>query len=120
MKTQKNNFGVISYLGKYKAAKSGKAPIYVRITVNGHRTDLSVKRSVDASNWNENKGMAKGKREEITKLNKYLEEYRQFDIFRLKLVKDLFAFSCYTGLAYRDVFNLMPENLVEWSAKTFG
>ncbi|MDT3403598.1 site-specific integrase [Mucilaginibacter terrae] len=283
MKTQKSTFGVIFYLRKYKAVKSGRVPIYARITVNGRRTDLSVKRSVEPANWNEHKGMAKGSREEISKLNKYLEEYRagivdayqelqlkkklitaelvkdkfsgedqseftlcklmdyhnieevevleqgtiknyfttqkyvkeflwqhyktsdkylseltykfitefevflrkrkpekgqrplanngimkhlerfckminlavrlewiernpfhayrlkfekverrfltklelqriedkQFDIFRLQLVKDLFIFSCYTGLAYRDVFNLLPENLVEWSADNF-
>jgi len=283
MKKQKNSFGVIFYLRKYKTANSGKAPIYARITVNGHRTDLSVKRSVLPANWNDLKGMAKGSREEILKLNNYLEEYRagiveayqqlqlqkklvtaelvkdkftgedlseytlcklmdyhnteeaevlekgtvknyfttqkylkefmwerfkttdkylselsykfitefefflrkrkpekgqrqlenngimkhlerfckminlavrmewiernpfhayrlkfekverqfltkvelnrienkQFDIFRLQLVQDLFIFSCYTGLAYRDVFNLMPEHLVEWSEGSF-
>lgn len=33
-------------------------------------------------------------------------ERRQFTIQRLELVKDLFIFSCYTGLAYVDVKNL--------------
>lgn len=59
MKTQNNTFGVIFYLRKYKATNDGKAPIYARITVNGHRTDVSVKRSIDPANWNSNKGMAK-------------------------------------------------------------
>lgn len=31
---------------------------------------------------------------------------------RLQVVQDLFIFSCYTGLAYIDVFNLTSDNLV--------
>lgn len=29
------------------------------------------------------------------------------------MIKDLFIFSCYTGLAYIDVFNLSPSHIVE-------
>ena len=76
MKTANSTFGVIFYLGKYKATNDGKAPIYARVTVNGSRIDLSVKRSIEQDNWNANKGMARGSREEIVKLNKYLEQYR--------------------------------------------
>ncbi|CAN5482668.1 site-specific integrase [soil metagenome] len=76
MKTVNNTFGVIFYLRKYKATNDGKTPIYARITVNGSRIDLSVKRSIEPGNWNPNKGMAKGSREEIMRLNNYLEQYR--------------------------------------------
>lgn len=76
MKTVNNTFGVIFYLRKYKATNDGKTPIYARITVNGSRIDLSVKRSIEPGNWNANKGMAKGSREEIVRLNNYLEQYR--------------------------------------------
>ncbi len=37
---------------------------------------------------------------------------RSFDNHRLQFVKDLFVFACYTGLAYIDVQNLTPDNLV--------
>ncbi|MBB6129416.1 site-specific integrase [Mucilaginibacter lappiensis] len=102
MKTMNNTFGVIFYLRKYKATKDGKAPIYARITVNGSRIDLSVKRSIEQDNWNANKGMAKGSREEIVKLNNYLEQYRsgivesyqelllQKKLITAELVKDKF------------------------------
>ena len=36
---------------------------------------------------------------------------KQFDIDRLTLVKDLFVFSCYTGLSYIDVMNLNEDNI---------
>ncbi len=38
-------------------------------------------------------------------------ESRDFDISRLELVKDLFVFSCYTGLSYIDVMQLTQDNL---------
>jgi site-specific recombinase XerD len=37
---------------------------------------------------------------------------KKFIIKRLELVKDLFLFSCFTGLAYIDVFNLTPANII--------
>jgi len=37
---------------------------------------------------------------------------KQFDIERLNLVKDIFIFACNTGLAYIDMINLKPENVV--------
>jgi site-specific recombinase XerD len=38
-------------------------------------------------------------------------EQKQFSIARLQQVKELFIFSCYTGLSYIDVMNLTPENI---------
>ncbi|WP_317129344.1 site-specific integrase [Flavivirga rizhaonensis] len=38
-------------------------------------------------------------------------ENKEFDIHRLQLIKDLFVFSCYTGLSYGDVMNLTNNNL---------
>lgn len=73
--TNTNTFGVIFYLKKYKI-NNGIAPIYARITVDGKRVDVSVKRSIDEKNWNGEKGMAKGSREEIRSLNAFLEQVR--------------------------------------------
>ena len=42
-------------------------------------------------------------------LQKIIE--REFDIERLILVKDLFIFSCYTGLSYIDVMQLNEDNI---------
>lgn len=75
MNTSKTTFGVIFYLKKYKA-KGGLAPIYTRITIDGQRVDLSTKRAIEECNWNGQKGMARGSREEIKSLNKFLERMR--------------------------------------------
>ena len=47
-------------------------------------------------------------KEELTRLEK-----KDFDIPRLDFVRDLFVFSCYTGLAYIDAINLTQANLVD-------
>jgi hypothetical protein len=36
---------------------------------------------------------------------------KHFDIERLQIVKDIFVFCCYTGLAYIDVFNLRMDQI---------
>jgi hypothetical protein len=74
MKTT-NTFGISFYLRRYKS-KDGKAPIYVRITVDGKRTDLALKTDIEIDKWNHLKGIAKGKSEEIRSINDYLEKVR--------------------------------------------
>lgn len=76
MKTMKNTFGVTFYLRRYKVYLDGTMPVYARITVNGKRLDISLKRTVADKNWDAGKGMPKGSREKIVKLSNYLERFR--------------------------------------------
>ena len=46
------------------------------------------------------------KEEEVIKIAS-----KEINIKRLDMVRDLFIFSCYTGLAYSDLANLKPENI---------
>lgn len=43
------------YIRRTKLNRSGEAPIFMRITVNGKRTDASVRRSVEPRLWNTGK-----------------------------------------------------------------
>ncbi|TPG37765.1 site-specific integrase [Flavobacterium pectinovorum] len=76
MKTAGITFGVLFYLKTQKTTIQGSAPICARVTVNGKRTEISVKRSVKAAEWDERKGMAKGNRKEITELNIFLNQFK--------------------------------------------
>lgn len=38
-------------------------------------------------------------------------ENKEIHIERLKFIRDIFVFSCYTGLSYIDAFNLSPDNI---------
>ncbi|WP_373701893.1 MULTISPECIES: site-specific integrase [Bacteroidales] len=42
---------------------------------------------------------------------------KDFGLQRLELVRDIFIFSCFTGLAYIDVANLTPEHIVTMDDK---
>jgi integrase/recombinase XerD len=44
-------FSVHFWLKKSVIKKDGTLPIYVRITVDGHRADVSTKRSIDENRW---------------------------------------------------------------------
>lgn len=64
---------IIRVLGK---TRNTDASIYARITVNGQRTEISLKKKIDPKAWDDIKGRAKGKRHEIVKLNNHLERVR--------------------------------------------
>nr|WP_322624205.1 site-specific integrase [uncultured Flavobacterium sp.] len=76
MKTKNSTFGVLFYLKKQKATAKGTAPICARVTVNGKRTEISVKRSVLVSQWDAKKGLAKGSRKETVELNMFLDQFK--------------------------------------------
>lgn len=40
---------------------------------------------------------------------------KEFESLRLEQVRDIFIFSCYTGLAYIDVYNLTEDQLNVWA-----
>jgi integrase len=50
-------------------------------------------------------------REFLTELELQAIHEKEFNIERLEHIKNIFLFSCYTGLAYIDVFNLTANNI---------
>ncbi len=70
-----NTFGV-QFITRSNKAKDGLYPIYARISVDGRRVEVSLKKFIHPDNWNDAKGSAKGKSEEIRNLNTYLEQIR--------------------------------------------
>ena len=68
-----HTFSILFWL-KLANAKNGKAPIYARITVNGKRAELSLKRKVLISHWDAHKNKLKGLSGETRLINTYLEQ----------------------------------------------
>lgn len=66
---KRTTFNILFYIKKSKLLKNGTAPIYMRVTVDGVRSEISVKRSVLPSNWDTIRNRAKGK------LNNELNDY---------------------------------------------
>ncbi|MDB5133635.1 MAG: site-specific integrase [Mucilaginibacter sp.] len=69
----KGNFHLLFYLRKQKNYKGGAMAIYMRITVNGKRADMSAGRECEPAKWNSRAGRAIGTKEEIKSLNSYLD-----------------------------------------------
>jgi integrase/recombinase XerD len=57
------------------------------------------------------KKFIKTQREFLTEIELESIEDKSFNIDRLNFVRNLFVFSCYTGLAYSDVMSLKPINI---------
>jgi site-specific recombinase XerD len=70
-----NTFGVHFTL-RGSRQQNGKLPLYARIVINKTRCELSLKHSLHKNDWNEIKGIAKPKNEELKQLNSFLEEVR--------------------------------------------
>ncbi|MCR8668662.1 site-specific integrase [Aestuariibaculum sp. M13] len=56
--------------------KNKEVSLYARITVDGKRANISLQRRIPLSNWDSNKGKAKGSKQEAKSLNKYLDQVR--------------------------------------------
>jgi hypothetical protein len=63
-----NAFGIRFILRKNKA-KEGKAPLNLRITIDGKRVEVSLKRWLPVDSWNDDKGAIRGNKEEVKVLN---------------------------------------------------
>jgi len=70
-----NTFG-IQFIARMNKMKNNQAPIYIRITVDARRIEILLKRWIDPNDWNNEKGLARGSREEVKSLNHFLEEVK--------------------------------------------
>ena len=55
---ERTSFSLLFYIRRTKLNKFGEAPIFMRLTVNGNRSDASVKRFIAPRLWNSSKGKA--------------------------------------------------------------
>ncbi len=65
------NLTILIYL-KSRVNSSGEHPIYLRLTVDGHRKEKSLNRCIKSCNWDANKQRGKGNGESVRILNEYL------------------------------------------------
>lgn len=80
-------FGLLFFQRKTKAYVKGTLPIYLRLTINGQRIELSAKRSCEPSKWNSSAGRASGTKEDVRILNAYLDTLQRtvYEAYRLLL-----------------------------------
>jgi site-specific recombinase XerD len=73
----KTNFSLLFYLKKPKNYQSGLVPIYLRITVNGQRSETTAGRECEPSTWNSIAGRLKGTKEDTKSFNSYLDNLQK-------------------------------------------
>ncbi|UOY05786.1 site-specific integrase [Muricauda sp. SCSIO 64092] len=78
-----HTFSVLFWL-KLANKKDNKAPLYARITVNGRRAEISLKRKVTVSDWDTSKSRIKGFGIKAKQVNNYLDGVcsRLFDCYQ--------------------------------------
>ena len=64
---------ILFYGKKSKKTKEGLVPIYMRVTINRKRIELSTQRYVDPAKWSSLAGKVKGTAEEARSVNNYLD-----------------------------------------------
>lgn len=74
MRTQ-NTFSTLFLVQKSKAINN-EALLYARVTVNGKRADISLKKKISLSIWDNKKKKARGNSNEVIQINEYLKQVR--------------------------------------------
>ena len=110
------SFG-IRFIPKLSKAKNGTNPLDARITVNGERIELSLKRRITLNLWNEKHSRLKGYSEESLQVNKSLDRIynKIYEAFRQlqkenKLLTAKSVKALYLGLddSYKTLTKLLP------------
>lgn len=85
------NFSLLFYLKKPKNYTSGIVPIYLRITVEGKRAEVSTQRQCDPQRWNSPAGRMAGTKEDARAMNVYLDALQSkiYELHRQVLISGL-------------------------------
>lgn len=69
----KSTFKILFFIRKDKISALGKAPIYVRITIDGQLCQFSTKSDISVKLWDPKSNRAQGRTEEAANINSYLD-----------------------------------------------
>jgi hypothetical protein len=67
---------ILFYAKRVKATTDGLIPIYLRVTIDCHRIEISTKRYVEATKWSVAQGRMKGSSGDAHTINTYLDILR--------------------------------------------
>lgn len=73
---KRSTFSILFFVKWKKLLSSGEAPVYMRITVNGSISEVSLKRSIKPNLWDTARNKAKGTSPEAQELNDYMTSVR--------------------------------------------
>lgn len=106
-----------------KRAVNNKANIYIRVTLNGKRVNISLKKKINVSTWDERTQRAKGNDKDSRVLNLYLNEvqskvYRIYEDFKREevsftsqMVKAKFLGEDKTRFSFQELIDYYNEKM---------
>jgi len=59
---------------KSRTSKTGKSPLYIRITYNNERKNITTGYNIESDRWNKEKGLAKGSQSDAIAINNYIQQ----------------------------------------------
>lgn len=68
------SYNLIFFIRKSRSEKNTNSLIYLRITINGSRAQMSISRTIPLNRWNSSKGRAKGTSKESKEINDHIEK----------------------------------------------
>ncbi len=69
----RHTMSVLFYTKKSRLLKNGDAPIYMRVTINSKRAEISTQFSIHPTKWSVDAGMAKQDTKQSRDVNKFLD-----------------------------------------------
>lgn len=72
----RRTFSIMFFIRRTRLRKNLEAPVMMRITVNGERTDIAIQRTILPEQWNSDKGCAKSTTRVGKELNQCLDQIR--------------------------------------------
>lgn len=70
-----STFNLHFFLRKNKPQEDGAVPVYLRITIDGIRADISTKRHILESKWKTKEQKVLGISEEVRLFNRFLKSF---------------------------------------------
>ena len=125
-------FSLLFFLRKPRNYVRGKQPVYLRLTMEGVRVELSLQRECEPERWNTHAGRANGTKEEIKVLNAYLdslqaqvyETYRnlidQNEPITVDRIKNLLTGTTKQGRMILEVFQHHNDQLAQLVGREFS
>lgn len=70
------SFSILIWANKAKTDNKGYVPLYARVTVNGKRAEISLKKKINPAKWDVQNGFMRGSTEETRAVNKHIGDVK--------------------------------------------
>lgn len=84
------SFNLLFLAKRSKMNKNGLIPIFLRITIDGERLEISTKRHVNLHSWNADRQKVNGSTEDVKSVNAHLKtmEHQIYEVYREMIDKN--------------------------------